>query len=77
MWGSQEGKGGGGGEGMGEGGGERSYTLHHQPRYLSAAAAAMKVLDSPGRPRRSEHRRADALQYCFGLNKAASAIWCA
>lgn len=44
---------------------------------LSAVAAAMKVLESPGNPSSSEHRRADALQYCFGLNSDASAIWCA
>lgn len=45
--------------------------------YLSVAAAAVKTLESPGNPSSSEHRRADALQYCFGLNSDASAIWCA
>lgn len=42
--------------------------------YLNAAATAAKALQSPGSPDKSEHRRADALQYCFGLNNAASAI---
>ena len=45
--------------------------------HLRAPAAAANGAESSGNPSRSEQRRADAFQYCLGLNSAASAIWCA